>query len=334
MKYYIPILALAFVLFIVSQVPAQESDRDRGIKLYQQGNYVAAVSVLSKVSKQKEFASDAEVLNFLGLAYLNTDDSKKARKTLEKAVKLQPQNSIYRSNLAYVYLSVGQIDKSQEQAEKALQIDPSNVFAYYVMGTADLWEGKLDEAISMAEKMTGIDPTFPQAYMLKSDVLIAKLGKQVAGGSTVRQEIDLLRQSVDALENGLKNYRPNANRKEVEEKLDSIKAFYEHYSKEPTSGPGLPLVPEPGVTPVNILKKPQARYTDNARSAGVQGTVRLAVLLGANGKVQYILKLHGLGYGLDEQALRAARQIVFEPKLKDGKPVSTIVTIDYSFAIY
>ncbi len=334
MKYLRLLFAAILFAFISTQASAQQSERDRGIKLYQNGNDVEAVSVLSTVSKQKEFASDAEVLNYLGLAYLNTDDSKKARKTLEKAVKLQPQNSLYRSNLAYVYLFVRQINKSQDQAEKALQIDPSNVFAYYVMGTGELWEGKLDNTLSTAEKMSSIDATFPQAYMLKSDVFIAKLGKRLAGGSTVKQEIDLLRQSVDALETGVKNSQPNANRKEIEEKLEGMKVFYAHYSKDRTLTPGVPPVPEPGVTPMKIMRKPRASYTDNARQAGKSGTVRLAVLLGANGKIQYILKLLGIGYGLDEQAVRAARQIVFEPKMKDGIPISTVVIIEYTFSIY
>lgn len=334
MKYLSPILAAAVFTSTAILTAAQHNERDRGIDLYRQGNYGEAVSVLSKVSKQKEFASDAEVLNYLGLAYLNSDDSKKARKTLEKAVKMQPQNSFYRSNLAYVYLLVRQVDKSQDQADKALQIDPSNVFAYYVLGTANLWEGKLEDALSIAEKMSGIDSTFAQAYILKSDVLIAKLGKQVAGGSTVKQEIDLLKQSVDALEKGVKNSQPNANRKGIEEKLEGMKVFYEHYSKDRTIIPGAPPAPEPGVTPVKIPSKPRATYTENARSAGAQGTIRLAILLGANGKVLHILKLKGLGYGLDDQAILAARQIRFQPKMKDGVPVSTVAIFEYGFNIY
>lgn len=110
--------------------------------------------------------------------------------------------------------------------------------------------------------------------------------------------------------------------------------FYDYYSKDKTIKNGVTPAPEPGVTPFKILTKPQASYTDNARAAGITGTVRLAVLLGANGKVQNILKLSGAGYGLDEQAFDAARKIKFEPKMKDGKPVSTVVIIEYAFSIY
>jgi protein TonB len=60
----------------------------------------------------------------------------------------------------------------------------------------------------------------------------------------------------------------------------------------------------------------------------------LAILLGASGRVERILVLKRLGYGLDEQAVKAAQQIKFEPKKKDGVPVSTVVIFDYGFNIY
>lgn len=137
------------------------------------------------------------------------------------------------------------------------------------------------------------------------------------------------------LEAGLKNAKQPAYAKGMEERLESMRAFHNYYGKDrPIPTTGGPPVPEPGITPVKIISKPHARYTDSARSAGVQGTIRLAVLLGANGQIMHILMLRGLGYGLDEQAIRAASQIVFQPKTKDGVPVSTVVTIEYGFSIY
>jgi outer membrane biosynthesis protein TonB len=56
--------------------------------------------------------------------------------------------------------------------------------------------------------------------------------------------------------------------------------------------------------------------------------------LGASGKVEHILFLSRLGYGLDEEVMKAVNDIKFEPKLKDGKPVSTVIVREYTFAIY
>ena len=182
--------------------------------------------------------------------------------------------------------------------------------------------------------MIAVDAGYPKAYLLKSDVLMAMLGKRVAEGSTVRDEIDLLRQNVEVLESGAQRSQDRPGSEQVGSYLEAARAFHSYFNKEPRQPGGVPPAPEPGVTPVQIIRKPKASYTDNARSLGVSGTVRLVVLLGANGTVLNILKIKGIGYGLDEQAIRAARQIRFVPKTKDGKPVSSVVTIEYGFSVY
>ena len=327
-------LIAAFVLCIVFQVSAQISQRDQAIKYYLDGNNIEAILALEKIVKQKQYSSDADAVNYLGLAYQNALEDKKARKMFEKAVKLQPANANYRANLSYAYLLIRQLNKSQQEAKKSLQIDPSNTSALFVMGTADLWEGDLKSAFTTSDKMLIADPAFPLGYILKSDVLIAALGNEVSAGAKIKEKISFLKQAVDVLELGMQKCQSLPNRKGMEEKLEGVRVFYEHYSKDKSVDSAVPTVPEPGVTPVKILAKPRATYTERARSAGVQGAIRLAVLLGANGKILYILKLKGLGYGLDENAIGAARQITFVPKMKNGVPVSTVVTLEYGFSIY
>lgn len=98
---------------------------------------------------------------------------------------------------------------------------------------------------------------------------------------------------------------------------------------------GPPPKPPVGVTSaVKILSKPQAKYNDQGRTQGVQGSVRLKVTLLANGSVGSITPVTRLPAGLTEQAIAAARLIRFEPKKVNGQPVATTVTIDYSFSIY
>jgi TonB family protein len=82
-----------------------------------------------------------------------------------------------------------------------------------------------------------------------------------------------------------------------------------------------------------ILSKPEARYTEEARKRGVTGVVVLRVILAANGAViAYPIKT--LPEGLTAQALRAARQIKFVTAMKDGKPVSMVVQVEYFFNLY
>jgi len=85
---------------------------------------------------------------------------------------------------------------------------------------------------------------------------------------------------------------------------------------------------------VKILSRPQPKYTDAARQNNVQGTVTLRVTFTAGGTIGSISPVSGLPNGLTEQAIAAARQIRFEPAKKNGQPISTIITVSYSFTIY
>ena len=87
-------------------------------------------------------------------------------------------------------------------------------------------------------------------------------------------------------------------------------------------------------SPLKIISKPQAKYTDAGRTNNVQGSVRLKVTLLASGQVGLITPVTRLPHGLTEQAIAAARLLRFEPAKINGVPVSKTITIDYSFTIY
>ncbi len=124
-----------------------------------------------------------------------------------------------------------------------------------------------------------------------------------------------------------------ANRKSfvLKERLETLEIFYNYFKrikdKSDNSDSGVK-------TPIKFLKKPQPRYTAAARDVFEQGIVTLAVLFGADGKVKYMIPLKGLNYGLTEQCMAAAREIEFEPEMRDGKPVSVILQVQYTFTIF
>ena len=106
------------------------------------------------------------------------------------------------------------------------------------------------------------------------------------------------------------------------------------------SDPGAPDAPatdpaaKPAGDPLMIIAKPRAKYTEYARHANEQGTVKLRVELLRNGAVGKIEALSTLKYGLTEQAIAAAKKIVFLPKQTNGVRVNSVVTFEYSFSIY
>jgi len=86
-------------------------------------------------------------------------------------------------------------------------------------------------------------------------------------------------------------------------------------------------------TPVAILFKPKPTYTEEGRKQGIDGEVRLEVLFSASGQVHVIRVLQGLGYGLDEQAVKAAEQIKFKPALHAGQPVDSTAVVHIIFQL-
>lgn len=101
----------------------------------------------------------------------------------------------------------------------------------------------------------------------------------------------------------------------------------ENFPKVVTPNAGL-------ITPLKILSKPRAQYTDAARQNNVQGTIVLRITFLANGSIGSISVVKGLGYGLNENAIAAAKQIRFEPAKKNGVPYAVTKSVNFNFVIY
>lgn len=82
-----------------------------------------------------------------------------------------------------------------------------------------------------------------------------------------------------------------------------------------------------------IIKKQPARFTKEARENRTSGEVYLYVMLLANGEIGFVLPKKTLPDGLTENAVEAARKIIFEPAVKNGEPVTTIYVFAYGFFI-
>jgi TonB family protein len=79
--------------------------------------------------------------------------------------------------------------------------------------------------------------------------------------------------------------------------------------------------------PMELLFVPKPQYTDEARAKKVEGDVVIQVTFSAAGDVRVIKVVQGLGYGLDEAAESAARQIRFTPAQKDGQAVDVTANV-------
>jgi TonB family protein len=308
-----------------------------GVKLYRERKYAEARAALSSAVKEQAHERDALLWNLIGLTYVVEGNFKDARKPLENAVAIDGGVGAYHSNLAFVHLSLGQTKKAREEADKALAIDAKDVQAVSTRGMASLRDGKLDDAERDARAAIALDDKHPDGYVLHSQVLIGRLGKDLPGGVSAK-ELAAVEEGKLAVEAALTKCR-GGGCENLKDALEGLAAFVtfakdpaEHFLSSLRDAPR--PVPPPGVMPVKILSKPRPNYTDAARTSNTQGTIRIAVLFRKDGYLGQMILLNRLGKGLDEEALKAARKIAFEPMKVNGQPVSTVRAIEYSFSIY
>jgi TonB family protein len=73
-------------------------------------------------------------------------------------------------------------------------------------------------------------------------------------------------------------------------------------------------------------------YTEEAKMAGIEGTVSLEAIITIEGRARDVKVLRGLGYGLDESAVQTVTEHWrFEPATNNGQPVDAKAHIEILF---
>jgi protein TonB len=85
--------------------------------------------------------------------------------------------------------------------------------------------------------------------------------------------------------------------------------------------------------PPRIIKKTRPVYPQEAFVKKVEGTVMLEILIDSTGRVVRARVIQSVPM-LDAAALQTVYQWLFEPAIKDGRPVATIANAPVSFRIY
>jgi TonB family protein len=91
----------------------------------------------------------------------------------------------------------------------------------------------------------------------------------------------------------------------------------------------------PGVTTPVPIQQVKPQYTANAMRAKVQGIVTLECVVlpdGTVGDVRVVRSLDRL-FGLDEEAIAAAKRWRFKPGMMSGRPVAVAIRIELTFTL-
>lgn len=85
-----------------------------------------------------------------------------------------------------------------------------------------------------------------------------------------------------------------------------------------------------------VIKQVDPKYTPEAMRAKIQGIVELEAVVGVNGQITEV-RIHkslDRGFGLDEEAMRVARQWLFRPARYQGQAVPMVVIIQMEFRLH
>lgn len=85
------------------------------------------------------------------------------------------------------------------------------------------------------------------------------------------------------------------------------------------------------ITAPRLLEAATPGYTDEAKKKKIQGDVILTVIVNEKGDVTEPKVKKGLGAGLDESAIEAAKYFKYKPGTKDDTPVSVRMDLTFNF---
>jgi TonB family protein len=240
---------------------------------------------------------------------MDNNKYKDAKKKLQQALKIRKDSANAHLLMALVYRHDDNRKEAIKHIYQALNIQADNGEAHYLMAVL-LYETnetgqagvELDKAIQLGIKAFNV-------YSLKGRLAIADRNYKVA---------------IENFEKALQFNSPNKVQVETirsqTEALKNYVAFTERKDKGSYTRP----IP---------LNRPRPNYSEDARSNGIQGQVRLYALIDETGKVKSTFLLTALGYGLNEEAIQAVTKMKFQPATNNGVPVSFWVLLEVEFKL-
>jgi TonB family protein len=97
--------------------------------------------------------------------------------------------------------------------------------------------------------------------------------------------------------------------------------------------PPPPPVPGGNLASPEVIDSPVPPYPEQARNAGLEGTVEVSLIVGEDGAPRDIRVLQGLEPGIDESVKTALGRWRFKPMLLNGQVVSPLIVVDVRFQL-
>jgi TonB family protein len=295
-------------------------DTARGVELYRRGDTEEAIKVLREVIKKRR--DDADAWYYLGLAYKQEGWEGNAREAFENVVNLRPDFADALAKLAFTLILGNRSERALQMAERAMQAGDRSAEAHYVIGEASLKAEAHDRALEEAEQALQINPHLIPALVLKgmAHYGLKQYDKAAESFATL---LSISPDNVDA----------EAWQTELEHLRQSAARAKETQPPAPQGEPSV-FTTRQVTAKARVLTKPEPQYTEEARRAGVEGTVVLRAVFSSDGKIKNFFVVSWRPYGLTTRALQAAKRMRFTPASIDGQPVSQYIQIEYNFNLF
>jgi tetratricopeptide (TPR) repeat protein len=141
----------------------------RGLSLFYLGSAAKAVPLLEQVHGWYPVAN-VDATYVLGLAYLQTKDYEKARRTFGEMFGVAPDSAASYLFMARMLLRQGFDPVAEEHAQKAAALDPKLPGVHYLLGEFYLFNSKYDAAAREFETELKLNPAFAASYDRLADV--------------------------------------------------------------------------------------------------------------------------------------------------------------------
>jgi len=336
---------------------------NRGVQEFKAARYPEAVAAFERAAAIDP--SNVEAQLYLGTAYMqqfipgaespgNVRIAEAAQSHFLRALDLEPSNKVALASLASLALNQKKWDEAQQWYEKLTASDPNNADAWYSMGFI-AWS-RWYPAYAKARASLGMRPEEPGPIKdggIRAD-LQGRYGAVLESGlRALEKALEINPQYDDAMAYMNLLIRERADLRDTAEEYKRdvaiaddwvMKALATKKAKAEQRNANVLTPPPPAPAPPsririagNVVEAQRRRdvapvYPDLARQAGVQGEVRLDVVIDKQGRVSSIRVISGHPL-LIPAALDAVKQWEYKPTLLNGQPVEVATEVSVPFVL-
>jgi len=150
-------------IFILDQKMDFTYWKDQGFNAFSSGKYDNAIN-LFKTCLDKGANHDIEVLFYMGLSHVNSENYDKGLEYLKRAETHDGDDLDIISEIGHCLIKLENYAEAINYYKKAILINPGEVNYFYMRGTAYEKNGQFDQAIEMYRRSIDLDPRNPLYY--------------------------------------------------------------------------------------------------------------------------------------------------------------------------